>query len=722
MSGATRHSFQANTTPRALTRAGWLAGLCAALTLVGLNIALAEEVVTTDPPSRVARISHMDGEVTFAPAGSDEWAEAILNRPVTSGDRLWTESGARAELQIGSAAAYLDEKTAFGFVELDDDVMQMSVTSGRATLRVRRLADGETIQVETPNVTIALREPGEYSIEVEPETDRTIVKTRHGSADVFANDERHRVAANQQGEFTGLEPLAAQIQPLSPRTAFENWANDRERRETESRSAQYVSRDVVGYEDLDEHGDWVHEPEYGYIWRPRYVTYDWVPYRDGRWVWISPWGWTWVDRSPWGFAPFHYGRWAHVRNHWHWVPGPRHYRPVYAPALVGWIGAPSVSVSVSFGSGIGWFPLAPREVYVPGYRYSPRYIRHINASNTIIVNHTYITNVYSAHQPRFDYRYRHQPRAITAVDRNHFVGGRPVMGRVMRVEERELRNWRDSVRPPALAPDRASVLAGGVRRSPPVAQLQRERIDARRPVNRVGFAAERRQIEANGGRPIGRTQLYTGNPKDQTRAGDARREFRGNVLRTEIRAPGAAPNAAPNNDRRRDANRSESPRVSTPSANPYARGANERASRPAERIESMPAREIRRDNVTRTEVNQLRGAQPRASRDPGSAPQAQQQRFTQPEINREPTPRSIPESRTNTPRTQSFQSDRPPPVRQQSTPPETRQQYSPPPQRESTPRNYAPSQQRQPSSSRSEGGGRSHSAPSRNYGSGTRER
>ena len=49
-----------------------------------------------DPPSRVARLGYVDGEVTVAPAGTEEWAEAVLNRPLTSGDRLWVEDGGRA--------------------------------------------------------------------------------------------------------------------------------------------------------------------------------------------------------------------------------------------------------------------------------------------------------------------------------------------------------------------------------------------------------------------------------------------------------------------------------------------------------------------------------------------------------------------------------------------------------------------------------------------------
>lgn len=368
----------------------WVSSLVA---LLAFEAAFAQEPVV-DPPGRVARLSLIEGEVSIAPTDSEEWAQAVLNRPLTSGDRLAVDGDGRAELQVGSASIHLDRDTSFGFIELDDDVMQMSLTEGAATIRVRRLAERETVQVETPNATVFLRHTGEYHLEIDSAADRTIVKARSGEAEVVGGSKTYRVRANEEGTFTGLSDLTAQIEPIAPRTAFEAWANDRDRRDERSVSSRYVSRDVIGYEDLDDDGEWIYEPSYGHVWRPLYVAHDWAPYRYGRWAWVGPWGWTWIDDARWGFAPFHYGRWAHVRDRWCWVPGPHHLRPIYAPALVGWVGGPSVSVSLSFGSGIGWYPLGPREVYVPGYRHTPRYVRYVNESNTIIVHNTHITNIY----------------------------------------------------------------------------------------------------------------------------------------------------------------------------------------------------------------------------------------------------------------------------------------------------------------------------------------
>jgi hypothetical protein len=451
----------------------WLAGL---IGLAAAHYVRAQEPVV-DPPGRVARLSLMDGEVSLAPAGTEEWADGVLNRPITSGDRLVVGADGRAELQVGSASVHLDRSTAFEFIELDDDVMQMSLTEGVATVRVRTLGDRENIRVETPNATVHFRHPGDYTVQVDPATDRTIVRTRNGEAEVTGADKSFRVRADEEGAFTGLDGLTANIGSLPPRTAFESWANDRDRRGDTSESARYVSREVVGYEDLDEEGDWIDEPEYGHVWRPRYVVHDWAPYRYGRWGWVAPWGWTWIDDARWGFAPFHYGRWAFVRHRWCWVPGPRHIRPYYAPALVGWVGGPSVNVSLSFGHGVGWYPLAPREVYRPWYRHTPRYVRHVNVSNTIIVNNINVTNVYGrrGERPRHTYANDNWANSVTTVGRDVFVRGGRVGSQRVHVSDRDLRQWRDDVRPSTIAPERQSILAGQPRReAPPRAAFNQE--------------------------------------------------------------------------------------------------------------------------------------------------------------------------------------------------------------------------------------------------------
>ena len=119
-----------------------------------------------------------------------------------------------------------------------------------------------------------------------------------------------------------------------------------------------------------------------------------------------------MDDAPWGFAPFHYGRWVYAGG-WAWVPGPIAATPVYAPALVAWVGGASFGVAVGGGPGIAWFPFGPREVYVPSYHVSATYINRVNVTNTTIVNNITVTNVYT----NTTFVNRNAPGAVTTLSR-----------------------------------------------------------------------------------------------------------------------------------------------------------------------------------------------------------------------------------------------------------------------------------------------------------------
>src|SRR5205814_215633 len=125
-----------------------------------------------------------------------------------------------------------------------------------------------------------------------------------------------------------------------------------------------------------------------------------------------------------GFAPFHYGRWVYVGNGWAWVPGHMVARPVYAPALVVFVGGHnwSVAIGAGGGGGVAWFPLAPEEPYVPPYHVSNTYIRNVNVTNVTVTN-IQVTNV---NVTNINYRNRRAPDAVTVVSHDAFVQSRPV--------------------------------------------------------------------------------------------------------------------------------------------------------------------------------------------------------------------------------------------------------------------------------------------------------
>jgi len=390
-----------------------------------------------DPPSRVARLSYIDGSVSFQPGGQGEWGAATRNRPVTIGDKIWSDNNARAELQAGQASIHISSMTALSFLNLDDQTTQMRLAEGTIRFRVREMREGDVYEVDTPNVAFTVTQAGAFRVEVNENGDGTRVTAIRGEGQVVANGQTYTLRAGERGEFNGNDNVSYFVASAPAADDFDRWSDDRDRRDDDSISAKYVSRDVPGYADLDDNGNWSEEPDYGPVWYPNAVDAGWAPYSYGYWNYIGPWGWTWVDYSPWGFAPYHYGRWAFIGSRWGWCPGPYYARPIYGPAFVGFLGGSHWGVGFSFGggwgAGIGWFPLGPSECYRPWYRTSNAYYHNVNARNTYIRN----TNVFNTRVN--NYAYAHNVRAVTVASRNNFVAGQAIDRGAFRVSQASLR-------------------------------------------------------------------------------------------------------------------------------------------------------------------------------------------------------------------------------------------------------------------------------------------
>jgi len=431
---------------------------------------VAAQDVDQDPPGRVARLNYVQGSVSYQVSGDQNWVDADVNRPLTTGDNLWADQDSRGEVHIGSTAIRMDSMTGISFLTLDDRTVQLQLAQGTIEIHVRRLAPGEAFEIDTPNLSFTLTRSGEYRVQADPNGDFTQIVVREGEGQVTGAGDSWDLGPGQAYEFRGADQLSYNADAAPGFDDFEDWCQSRDARENSSASARYVSRDVDGYYDLDDYGDWQADADYGEIWVPRGVAAGWVPYQLGHWVYIAPWGWTWVDNEPWGFAPFHYGRWVSVNGYWGWVPGPVVVRPIYAPAMVAFVGGGGFGVSVGFGSfaGVAWFPLGPRDVYVPGFHASPHYFQTINVTNTRLVNATQVTSVYNTvivnHNAAIvnNYTYARNAAAVTAVSRDTFVNARPVAAAAVRVTPQQIQNVRPIDTAP-IAPTRTSYVAANAK-------------------------------------------------------------------------------------------------------------------------------------------------------------------------------------------------------------------------------------------------------------------
>jgi len=402
--------------------------------LSAVVLMLATTLVHADPPARVGRLAVVENGVNFQVDGEDPGGPASINWPISSGAMLDTDRRGRSEAWVGSTAFRLAPNSHLAFPVVDDRQVVVRLSGGSLAVSVFDRDQVDDVVVETPEGQIRFASPGRYRIDVL--SDHTELTAQAGQASMGDAQRSIPVVAGQKASLYGGGEV--RLEPYFEPDAFDNWVSERESVALASTSRRYVSSAMTGYQDLDNYGDWNSTAEYGAVWYPRSVADDWAPYRFGRWAWVAPWGWTWVDQSPWGFAPFHYGRWVHVHNRWGWVPGSYVARPVYAPALVAWVGNPGWNVGFRAGAApaVGWFPLAPREVYVPGFQASSQFVHRVNGGHAR--NGAEIDRAIQS-GPRRDYANRGLPQAVTIVPSSQMSEGRPIRsGDFARHDRREL--------------------------------------------------------------------------------------------------------------------------------------------------------------------------------------------------------------------------------------------------------------------------------------------
>jgi hypothetical protein len=368
----------------------------------GLALGQTEQDLRTPP-----RISFAEGQVSFWRPGAEDWAPARVNMPLAPGDELYTGDGANVELQTGSRDFIRGgEGTELGIVNQQPDYLQVKVTAGRASLDLRTLPVGSTVELDTPNAAFTIERGGYYRVEIDGDATHFITR-RGGRATVIPSGGPARsISPSEDVVVRGASNPTIETYVAPEPDDWDRWNYARTEHALEAVSSRYVSPDVYGTDTLDSYGSWREVPTYGSVWVPDGIASGWAPYSTGSWVWDPYYGWTWVDDAPWGWAPFHYGRWVFINGFWAWAPGPAVVRPVYAPALVSFffIGH-DVAVRVGIGSpSVCWVALGWGEPLIPwwgrrgfigrpwwGGWGGPRIVNNVVISRTTVINVSNIT-------------------------------------------------------------------------------------------------------------------------------------------------------------------------------------------------------------------------------------------------------------------------------------------------------------------------------------------
>jgi hypothetical protein len=438
--------------PFALSRKSLPTVFVLAFLIFGSTLSRAQD----DPPPQAGRLSYLSGAVSLQPAGTDDWSQAFPNYPVGPGDRIFTDSDGRAEIQIGQNYVRIGPNSDVTLVEFDPQNVTFGVAQGAVHVRTRGLWDGQSLYVQTPSGSTTIGGPADFRVDVMPADPAAIFTTYSGdvyisAAGGFGLDS----TGGQSLELVGSNPVYPQWLQPAGEDALDSWSELRDQQIARAASYRYVSPEIPGVDDLDANGRWMPGTDYGNVWFPN-VPVGWAPYRNGHWVNHDPWGWVWVEDEPWGYAPFHFGRWVVYQGRWGWVPGPPAARPVWSPALVAFAGG----MQGGDGGVTAWFPLGPGEPYRPWYPCSPRYVDQVNITNitptrVVHVQNTYVNIVNVTNVTNITYVNR--TVGITAVRQQDFAAGRPVAQAAVHVDPQQVSRMQVLARPTVAAPPRTAV-------------------------------------------------------------------------------------------------------------------------------------------------------------------------------------------------------------------------------------------------------------------------
>ena len=535
-----------------------------------------DDQVAPDQPEGAAptpaRLSYTAGDVSFWRPGGEDWAPAQVNTPLAPGDQLYTGNRGNLEIQVesrGFVRAWGDSQ--LGLENHDPGFLQLKVAAGHVSVDLRSLEPGRTVEVDTPAAAFTIAHTGYYRVDVTP--DRTTFVTRRGGVATMtpAGGPAVAIATSEQAVVTGGGVAPVQTFVAPELDVWDRWNYARTDALVDTVSARYVPADISGVDDLDQHGTWRVVPDYGSVWVPEGVAGDWAPYTTGRWIFDPRFGWSWVDTAPWGWAPYHYGRWVHLDRVWAWAPGPVIVRPVYAPALVAFFGAPGVRVTIG-APFVSWVALGWGEPCVPWWG-RPGFVGRPwwggwggpRVVNNVVVNRTTVVNVRNITV----YRNVGVQNAVVAVRPDRFGRGAVADARIRQVDTRRLEPVRGAV---DLRPDRASFAAASGRAvHPPDSVLARPVVATRAPVTR----ALPHEPEGRGPAPHIVSAPRGGEPGARPPFGDSRLErarppqaprFDTNRRPDTTPPPARGPEARPGSPRTRGADPAPRPEAPRPDA------------------------------------------------------------------------------------------------------------------------------------------------------------
>jgi hypothetical protein len=307
--------------------------VCAATPLLSSAQTTGTDASSGAAPDSAARLSYLDGSVSVLPPGAKQWDKAFLNRPLSTGDQLWSDTASRAELELGGVVVRVSAKSEISMLAYSAQGLQLGVNVGTVDVALHYAGGNQSFEIDTPQLAMALQRDGDYRIAVDLDGATTVLV--HSGATHLTSRSGEGISLRDGQGVVFAADGTLDVADARSADSFDHWCTERDTlwKQQNAQASEYVPSDVPGAEQLSDNGQWSNQPDGSDVWYPNQVPPGWAPYQVGRWAWVHPWGWTWIDRASWGFATFHYGHWATINGRWGWIPPSSRGGIAFTPAL-----------------------------------------------------------------------------------------------------------------------------------------------------------------------------------------------------------------------------------------------------------------------------------------------------------------------------------------------------------------------------------------------------
>jgi hypothetical protein len=202
--------------------------LLAALTSMVASVAAQNPSMRGAPRQNASggmcHLRYLNGSVSIQPHGTGDWVTGFAHQALGNADNVWADKDSRAELNFGTGFMRIDAESSLTLTEVREGV-RVFLHQGSLNVRVHRLGSG--YEVDTPNLSFTLSQPGDYRFDVPSDGNSAVVTVREGEAAV-AGQGAAAIRAGQQAHFSGSN-AQAQIQDAPKPDGFDDWGALRDR-------------------------------------------------------------------------------------------------------------------------------------------------------------------------------------------------------------------------------------------------------------------------------------------------------------------------------------------------------------------------------------------------------------------------------------------------------------------------------------------------------------